>query len=87
MKIAGGTGASWELTFSLLQLRRLFKAETLVGNCVPQTLGKEQVCQVADDEFAAAERNCGLFPLVVVVFRSVLTLALQSSNGDSPPVD
>lgn len=56
-------------------------------DCVPQTLGKEQVCKLAGDWFAAVERNCGLFPLVVVMFRSVLTLALQSSNGDSPLVD
>ena len=54
---------------------------------VPQTLGKEEVCRLAGDWFAAVETDHGLFPLVVVVFRSVLTLALQFSNGDSPLVD
>lgn len=36
---------------------------------------------------AGAERNSGPFSLGIVMFRSVLTLALPSPNGDSPLVD
>jgi hypothetical protein len=53
-----------------------FRREILTQGCVSETLN-----------LSAAERNSGPFSLVIVVFRSVLTLALPSSNGDSPLVD
>lgn len=56
-----------------------FRKETLVQGCVSETLKLVAA--------SAAERNSGPFSLVTVMFRSVLTLALPSSNGDSPLVD
>lgn len=63
-----------------------FRLESLVRGCVSETLKMAGV-KLAAAPAAAAERNSDLSSLVIAMSRSVLTLALQSSNGDSPLVD